>query len=222
MGAWLSPRRGRSLGEWVAGMLAHRLPACAYLGQEWIQTGGDVEGLPPLVRESPLPSAVDAGTLLRHRVSSSPFPPSTRMPTLSIYLVGYLVAASLLGYLALRRGRSWWWWLAISLPATPIVAAIVLWFLPDLVGERQRTREFIIQARQLRRRRDPQDAFSRSRDHQEQQIQAKATTVRLNRQCTAENPPPTRTLRARENRTPITVIMDARAKPTAVQRRARV
>ncbi len=117
-------------------------------------------------------------------------------------------------------------WLAIGLLVTPVLAAVALWFLPDLQGERERTREFLNQARQRRHRRDPHDAFSRSRDRQEQEIQTKATTVRINRQWLAENvsttAPTTRILRARENRTPITAIMDSHAQHAAVRRRAHV
>lgn len=141
------------------------------------------------------------------------------MPPLPSVLAGLLCAACLIAYLARRRGRSWWRWLAISVLVTPPMALIALWFLPDLESERRQTREFLNQARQRRNRRDPHDAFSRTRDQQEQEIQAKATTVRINRQWVSENAPPTRTLRARENRTPITAIMDAHAQHAAVRRR---
>lgn len=130
------------------------------------------------------------------------------MPALSHLLGGYAVAALLIAWIAARRGRSAGSWLGLALLITPVMALLVLWFLPDLAHEEQRTREFLREAKQRRHRRDPHDTFSRTRERQEQEIQTKVITARIERQRMAEAPPiTTRRLRSRENRTPATVIM---------------
>jgi uncharacterized membrane protein YeiB len=123
-------------------------------------------------------------------------------------LGAYAIAALLIALLASNRGRSASGWLTIALFATPALALLLLWFLPDLEHERARTQEFLTQAKQRRHRRDPDDTFSRTREQQEHEIQIKVITARLERQRLAEQPPITRrTLRSRENRTPATAIM---------------
>ena len=123
-------------------------------------------------------------------------------------LGAYAIAALLIALLASTRGRSASGWLAIALFTTPVLALLLLWFLPDLEHDRARTQDFLTQAKQRRHRRDPDDTFSRTRDQQEQEIQVKVITARLERQRLAEQPPITRrTLRSRENRTPATAIM---------------
>lgn len=131
-------------------------------------------------------------------------PPITSLPSL---VVGYAIACLLLAWIARSRGRSPFGWLVIALVLSPVLAMVALWFVKDLEHERQQTREFLNRAKQRRHRRDPHDTFSRTRERQEQEIHLTVITARHARRHQAEPAPTTRRLRARENRTPATVIM---------------
>jgi hypothetical protein len=130
------------------------------------------------------------------------------MPPIPHLICVYLALAFIIAWCASARGRSATGWLIVALLITPALAVLVLWFLPDLAYEQQRTREFLREAKQRRHRRDPHDTFSRTRERQEQDIQDKVITARLERKRAVEPvPATTRRLRALENRTPATLIM---------------
>ncbi len=99
-------------------------------------------------------------------------------------------------------------WLLVALILTPPTASVWLWFLPDLELEQRRTKESLAAAKQRRRRHEPLDPFSRARERQEQEIQAKAiTTRRLRQKPLMPEPTAPRRWRSLDNRTPATVIM---------------
>lgn len=130
------------------------------------------------------------------------------MPSIPYLISTYVVTAVIVAWWASVRGRSAIGWLVIALLITPVLALVVVWYLADLAYEQQQTREFLRAAKQRRNRRDPHDTFSRARERQEQDIQDKVITARLERKRANEPvPATTRRLRARENRTPATLIM---------------
>jgi len=130
------------------------------------------------------------------------------MPPIPHLLCAYVATAIIIAWWASVRGRSATGWLLIAVLITPMLATVVLWYLADLAYEQQRTREFLREAKQRRHRRDPHDTFSRTRERQEQDIQDKVITARLERKRVVEPVPvTTRRLRALENRTPATLIM---------------
>ena len=139
-------------------------------------------------------------------------PAANRMPSAPsapILVSGYLVAALLVAWLAASRGRTPVGWLIIAVLLSPPLTVGLLWFLADLEHERRQTREFLNQAKQRRHRRDPHDAFSRTRERQEQEIHTKAITARHERRQRAEAAVVPQPLRTRENRTPATLIMQS-------------
>jgi hypothetical protein len=129
------------------------------------------------------------------------------MPPPGILICSYLLVAGLVAHLATTRGRSTAKWFVLAVVLTPLVALLALWFLRDLAHERRQTHEFLALAKQRRHRRDPNDAFTRTRERHEQEIQTKVITARRERQRAAEALPTTRRLRSLEQRTPITAIM---------------
>ena len=140
-----------------------------------------------------------------------PHPPGYHpMPALPYLIGGYLALAFTIAWFATRRGRSVVVWFCIALLITPVLAGLILWFLVDLAYEAQRTREFMRVAKQRRHRRDPHDTFSRTREQQEQEIQDKVITARMVRKPPLPGPvaETTRRLRALDNRTPATVIVE--------------
>lgn len=130
------------------------------------------------------------------------------MPSTPVLIGVYLLAALLVTRFAVSRGRSPLTWFVFGVVITPPLSAVMLWFLPDLEHERRQTREFLKEAKQRRHRRDPHDTFSRTRERQEQEIQDKVITARRERQRASEAQTRPHRLRARENRTPATAIME--------------
>jgi hypothetical protein len=150
-----------------------------------------------------------ACTAYRSRPSRYPMTPLASFATPPVLVVAYVLAMLLTARFADTRGRSGWTWGWVAGLITPPLAVVWLWFLPDLKYEQQRTREFLAAAKQRRHRQEPTDPFSRARDRQEQEIQTKAITARRLREQPLMPPPPNvRRLRALENRTPATLIMN--------------
>lgn len=132
------------------------------------------------------------------------------LPSLPLIVAGYVFIACLVALFAGQRGRALILWLMISLTITPLVALVILWLLPDLTYENQRLLSTLVEVKQRRHRRDPDDAFTRAREQHDHEIQEKVTTARIKKkQATIEPIKPKRGLRSQGYRTPKTPLSPA-------------